>query len=180
MAAYRRDLATAAVGYVVAVFAACNGDPSGPSTEDFPDIAGRWNLSMTAVPAGTDGTEGTCQLDPMIVDLTRGGTVGFTEQYVGSHLGGRIECVGLTAVATASSGWRDTVIVLSPDTVSATVQRVGCFIGLPCNGPGVNASIRLTSGLVVGARANELRMTGDLLLIAEDTIRLEGSWTGVR
>jgi hypothetical protein len=135
---------------------------------------------MTAVPGGTDGSEGSCALDPMILDVAGAGTVGVVEWYTGSHLGGRITCAGLTAAATASSGWRDTVIVLAPDTLSASVGRVGCFIGLPCSGPAINASIRMTSALALWGVADEQFMTGDLHLLDQDTLRIEGSWTAVR
>ena len=169
-----------ALAYAAFGLLACDGDISGPNTDDFPDISGRWTVSLTAVPGGTDGSEGSCELDPIELDLTPAGTIGVVEWYTGNHFGGRIACSGLSAAAIASSGWRDTVILLPPDSLSASVGRVGCFIGLPCSGPSINASIRITSTLAVGGTADEQSMAGDFLLIDRDTIRLEGAWSAER
>jgi hypothetical protein len=170
----------AMVGFVLAT-ASCDSvtNPSAESGE-LPDISGTWVLEGTGFPRGTDTSEGQCKFGPVIVELTASRAPGALAEYTGSHSGYSLACFGFTDLGSEASGWTDTTLIFSADSVAAFVSAI-CGTLPNCGGPvDATASFRIPGELGLSGLADELDMTGDLVFISEDTVRLNGSWSGRR
>ncbi len=162
----------------VAASSACLGGDIVLEGEPYPDISGSWIITASGVPAGTTGSDGSCAFDVIRVSLHRAGDATLGDQYRGAHDGVRIECTGVTAAATATSGLADTVIVFPPDTMSAVVGRF--CINFGC-GPTVNVSMALGGLSFSGDLGGTARsMSGMVSVHSNDSLRIRGDWSAAR
>lgn len=165
-----------------AVLAGCSTSSTGPEDDpdDLPSIAGAWTLALNAFPAGTTGSEGRCTFDPISIQLTRGGETLVGVDYSGTRDGFTMTCTGFTDSATVLTGWGDTTLVLTADTMSARVNYQCVGLGFQCLTGAPSVSIWPNSELQLWATAALGSLSGEFWYRDGVDVQLTGSWSAAR
>ena len=110
-------LVALAAALIVMVAAACREERL--AEPELPDISGTWDFSFVAFPAGTQGDQGGCELQPITLELTQLRS-GARHNLDGVHAAAEVVCSDITELANPLSG--DTTIQFEAGTVTGWVS----------------------------------------------------------
>lgn len=144
---------------------------------------------MLAVPVGTQGDQGSCDLPPILLELSQSETDAGYASLEGSSGAGELVCTGITDAATLLSGISDTVISLPAGAVTGTIGWLcdappSLIPGCPVNAPRRPWITLQLAGQTFSGKVGHDLMTGEFswagCLAVGCTTFLYGTWRAAR